>query len=44
VGYFPEDVNLDGVVSYTGGNNDRDIILTNVGGVVPTSTRADFIP
>jgi len=38
------DVNLDGVVRYVGVNNDRDPILQNVGGTVPTSTRAQQLP
>ena len=43
-GYFPEDVNLSGVVQYTGPGNDRDIILENIGGVVPTNTRIEQLP
>jgi len=35
LGYFNEDVNLDGVVKYTGVDNDRDIILQAIGGVNP---------
>ena len=29
---------MDGPVKYTGAGNDRDPILTNIGGVVPTNT------
>nr|HPJ54043.1 hypothetical protein [Flavobacteriales bacterium] len=43
-GYFQEDVDLDGVVRYTGAGNDRDRLLQNVGGVVPTSTRTGQLP
>ena len=43
-GYHPEDVNLDGTVRYTGLENDRDIILQNIGGVVPTAQRAEQLP
>jgi len=34
----PEDVTGDGVVKYTGADNDRDPILVKVGGAVPTAT------
>jgi hypothetical protein len=34
--YFP-----DHVVKYTGSNNDRDAILTRIGGSVPTATVTD---
>jgi len=43
-GYWLEDVNLDGVVRYTGGNNDRDPILQNIGGSTPTNTRIGQLP
>ncbi len=43
-GYFPEDCNLDGTVKYTGGANDRDIILLNIGGSVPTNIRNGQLP
>jgi hypothetical protein len=33
------DVNMDGSVKYTGLDNDRDIILQNVGGQVPKAVR-----
>jgi len=32
------DVNRDGMVKYVGANNDRDPILQNIGGTVPTAT------
>ena len=32
------DVTFDGVIKYTGENNDRDPILTAIGGIIPTST------
>jgi len=32
------DVNADGSVRYTGGANDRDLLLQQIGGVVPTNT------
>ena len=44
VGYLPEDVDLDGVVKYTGANNDRDVILQNIGGTVPTNVRVEQLP
>jgi hypothetical protein len=31
-------VNTNGVVRYTGSANDRDPVLTAIGGVVPTAT------
>ena len=31
-GYLSEDVNMDGQARYTGVENDRDIILQNIGG------------
>jgi hypothetical protein len=37
-------VNLDGVVKYTNANNDRDPILQNIGGVIPTNTRQEQLP
>ena len=43
-GYRREDVNLDGVVKYIGTNNDRDPILTNIGGTVPTNTKTQQVP
>jgi len=35
---WPGDTNGDGVVKYTGANNDRDPILQAIGGVLPTNT------
>jgi len=35
---------MDGVIRYTGENNDRDPILTNIGGVVPTLIRPERLP
>jgi hypothetical protein len=32
------DINSDGNVKYTGNNNDRDLILTKIGGTIPTNT------
>ena len=37
-------VNMDGTAKYTGSFNDRDIILQNIGGVVPTNTRVQQVP
>ncbi len=38
------DVSPDGIIKYTGEDNDRDVILLSVGGVVPTSTQAGYRP
>ncbi|MBK7242206.1 MAG: delta-60 repeat domain-containing protein [Flavobacteriales bacterium] len=35
---WPGDANNDGTVIYTGSNNDRDLILTAIGGTTPTNT------
>lgn len=43
-GYFPEDVNMDGVTKYTGTGNDRDPILVNVGSTTPNNLRAEQLP
>jgi hypothetical protein len=43
-GYLPEDVNMDGIVLYTGANNDRDRLLQAIGGVVPTEIRSEQLP
>jgi hypothetical protein len=43
-GYLGADINLDGMVKYTGAENDRDKILVNVGGAVPTSIREEQVP
>lgn len=36
------DVNADGQLKYTGVNNDRDPILSTIGGTVPTATLAGY--
>ncbi len=38
----PGDVNLDQGLKYTGANNDRDPILTAIGGSVPTATLTGY--
>lgn len=38
------DVTSDGLVKYTGANNDRDPVLQVVGGVVPTATTSGYHP
>ncbi len=43
-GYWPEDVNMDGVVKYTGADNDRDPILVNIGGSTPNAVRNAQLP
>ncbi|HNK70352.1 MAG TPA: hypothetical protein PKH36_16650, partial [Flavobacteriales bacterium] len=43
-GYWPEDINLNGTVKYTGSANDRDPILQNVGATVPTNSRTEQLP
>jgi hypothetical protein len=37
------DVNRDGSIKYTGGGNDRDLILQDIGGVVPTNTTGGYL-
>jgi hypothetical protein len=37
-------VNLDGIVRYTGAGNDRDPILSNIGGAIPTNVRIQQLP
>jgi YVTN family beta-propeller protein len=37
------DVNGDGVVRYTGGANDRDLILSAIGGATPTATVVGYL-
>lgn len=32
------DVNRNGTIQYTGGNNDRDPVLARIGGIIPTNT------
>ena len=39
---WPGDVRRDGLVKYTGEDNDRDLILQAIGGVVPTNTAAGY--
>ncbi|MFN6117053.1 MAG: hypothetical protein ACK46G_14190 [Flavobacteriales bacterium] len=39
---WPGDVNGDGVVKYTGEDNDRDLILQAIGGVVPTAVVSGY--
>jgi PKD repeat protein/glucose/arabinose dehydrogenase len=34
----------DGLVKYTGVNNDRDFILTTLGGLIPTAVQAGYLP
>ena len=36
------DVTFNGTVSYTGSGNDRDPILTRIGGVIPTNTVSGY--
>ena len=36
--------NFNGVMKFNGSGNDRDIILTNVGGSTPTNTRTQQLP
>lgn len=38
---WPGDVTFDGTVKYAGGSNDRDPILTLIGGTTPTNTVAN---
>jgi hypothetical protein len=35
---------MDGNVKYTGGSNDRDPILANIGGIIPTNIRLEQLP
>lgn len=50
VGAFPTqalwagDVNFDGTVKYTNANNDRDLILVEIGGAVATNTTTGYLP
>jgi hypothetical protein len=39
---WPGDANMDGTVRYTGQNNDRDPILSEIGGVVPTNISTTY--
>lgn len=38
------DVNFDGVVRYTGTDNDRDLILMTIGSIVPSNTVTGYLP
>lgn len=38
------DSNFDGVIKYTGLNNDRDPLLLRIGGTVPTSSMSGYHP
>ncbi len=38
------DTNADGVVRYTGPENDRDPVLMQIGGLVPTATASGYLP
>ena len=42
--YSTADVNLDGTVKYVGTGNDRDPILVNIGGNLPTAVRSEQLP
>ena len=42
--YDRRDVNMDGVIKYTGANNDRDPILLNVGSTTPNNVRVQQLP
>jgi hypothetical protein len=37
-GMWPGDVNSDGIIIYTGGSNDRDVVLVTIGSTVATNT------
>jgi hypothetical protein len=39
---WPGDVNTDGTVRYTGASNDRDPVLSAIGGTVPTNTISGY--
>jgi hypothetical protein len=43
-GYLSADVNMDGLVKYTGQGNDRDPVLSNIGGTIPTNIREEQLP
>ncbi|HRH70922.1 MAG TPA: hypothetical protein PLB89_15575 [Flavobacteriales bacterium] len=42
-GLWPGDANFDGVVKYTGQNNDRDAVLQAVGGITPTNSVTGYL-
>ncbi|MBK8340604.1 MAG: hypothetical protein IPK99_11705 [Flavobacteriales bacterium] len=39
---WPGDTNFNGTVKYAGSANDRDIVLTRIGGTVPTASTAGY--
>ncbi|MDX1909762.1 MAG: S8 family serine peptidase [Bacteroidia bacterium] len=43
-GYYPEDLNLDGVVDYLGAGSDRATIMSSVGEDQPTRIRTSLVP
>ena len=43
-GYFLQDANLNGFVSYTGLDNDREVVLITVGGLFGTAIRPEEMP
>jgi hypothetical protein len=40
---WPGDANFDGAVKYSGGNNDRDVVLQAIGGVNPNNTVTGYL-
>ena len=44
IGYYTEDVNMNGTVKYTGVGNDRDPIMLNIGGNTPNIPRLEQLP
>jgi hypothetical protein len=38
------DVNFDGTLKYTGQDNDRDLILSRIGGTTPTDVVIGYFP
>jgi len=42
-GLWEGDVSGDGLIKYVGINNDRDIVLTDIGGSVPTSVVQGYL-
>lgn len=38
------DVNFDGILKYTGSGNDRDLILSRIGGITPTNVTNGYFP
>jgi WD40 repeat protein len=39
---FAGDPSRDGILRYTGGSNDRDLVLARIGGVAPTATTSGY--